>query len=186
MFNEVFEERLPLEVATGLLIALQNSSKLLGPLKSLKPTVLLTTLRKTLSLVTLHRISKMNEFLLPIQANLDADGQNQMWDIGDLPRYTKGYMYVIEIQCIDLTSAPGSVAFVPRHRQRPNLLLPETKITIRVDDALSVPFNSTVSTPQGTRCRRYSSLCASVQPFGRCADAFRADRQSTTTYPVRQ
>ena len=69
MFNEVFEKHLPLEVGTGVLIALQKPSKHLGHLNSLRPIVLLTTLRKTLSLIILHRISdQVNDFLSPNQS----------------------------------------------------------------------------------------------------------------------
>ena len=39
---------------------------------------------------------------------------------------------------------------------------------------------------KGTRCRRYSSLCTSKQPFGRCADVSHADHRPTKTYPARQ
>ena len=61
MFKEVFEKHLPLEVGTGILIAQQKPGKPLGPLKSLRPIMLLT-----LSLITLHRISdQVNDFLSP-------------------------------------------------------------------------------------------------------------------------
>ena len=65
MFNEVSGKHIPLEVGTGA----QKPGKPLGLLKSLRPIVLLTTLLKTLFLITLHRISyKVNDFLSPSQS----------------------------------------------------------------------------------------------------------------------
>ncbi|KAI0233664.1 hypothetical protein LSAT2_016118 [Lamellibrachia satsuma] len=66
MFNEVFEKHILLEVDTWVL---QKPDKPLGPLKSLRPIVLLTILRQTLSLITLHRIAdKVNYFFSPIRS----------------------------------------------------------------------------------------------------------------------
>ena len=63
-FNDVFEKHQPLNVGTGVLIALQEPGKPIGPLKRLRPIVLQTTLRKTLSLITPRRISdKVDDFL---------------------------------------------------------------------------------------------------------------------------
>ncbi|KAK2142347.1 hypothetical protein NP493_4925g00004 [Ridgeia piscesae] len=65
-FNDVFEKHQPLNIGTGVLIALQKPGKPIGPLKNLRPIVLLTILRKTLSLITLQRISdKVVDFLSP-------------------------------------------------------------------------------------------------------------------------
>ena len=56
IFKQALEEQQPLSIGRGVLILLQKSGKPRGPLSSLRPIVLLTALRKTLSLVALNRI----------------------------------------------------------------------------------------------------------------------------------
>ena len=53
LFNQSLEHGQPLELGRGVLILLQKPGKPIGPLPSLRPIVLLTTLRKVLSLVVL-------------------------------------------------------------------------------------------------------------------------------------
>ena len=53
LFNQSLEHGQPLELGRGILILLQKPGKAIGALSSLRPTVLLTTLRKVLSLVVL-------------------------------------------------------------------------------------------------------------------------------------
>jgi hypothetical protein len=56
IFNEMFEKGEDLELGRGTLIVLPKPGKPPGLLSSLRPIVLLTTLRKTLSLIVLQRI----------------------------------------------------------------------------------------------------------------------------------
>ena len=53
LFNQSLEHGQPLELGCGILIMLQKPGKAIGALSSLRPTVLLTTLRKVLSMVVL-------------------------------------------------------------------------------------------------------------------------------------
>ena len=69
IFNDALEHHEPLGLGKGVLILIQKPGKPKGPLTSVRPIVLLTTLRKTLSLVVLSRIApKVDEYLSPSQS----------------------------------------------------------------------------------------------------------------------
>ena len=57
IFNDALENHEPLGLGKGVLVLIQKPGKPKGPLTSVRPIVLLTTLRKTLSLVVLSRIA---------------------------------------------------------------------------------------------------------------------------------
>ena len=160
-FNDVFEKHQPLNV--GVLKALQKPGKPLARPKSLRPIVLLTTLRKTLSLITLQRISdKVNDFFSPSQSGFrrGRSTADVIWGHRWLVAKCQRYKYVIEILAIDLSRAFDTIrrgkflnvlhSFLDTNNVRIiRLLLSETNITVRVDDTLSAPFNTTVGPPQG-------------------------------------
>ena len=178
MFKDVSEKHLPLEACTRVLVALQKPGKLLDHLKSIRPIVPLTNLQKTLFLITLHRRG------------------HRRGHRGFAAKCHR-YIYIFEILSIDLSRAFDTIrrkklldilhSFINTDNivRIIRLLFLETKITVRIDDAMSVPFILTSALHRGTLCRRYSSLCTSKQPFRRCADVFQADHQLTTTYPAR-
>ena len=155
-FNDVFETHQPLNVGTGVLIALQKPGKPLARPKSLRPIVLLTTLRKTLSLIPLQRISdKVDHFFSPSQS-----GFRRGRSTADVIWGHRWLVAKIEILGIDLSRAFDTIrrrkflnvlhSFLDTNNVRIiRLLLSETNITVRVDDALSAPFNTTVGPPQG-------------------------------------
>ena len=69
IFNDALEHHEPLGLGKGVLILIQKPGKPKGPLTSVRPIVLLTTLRKTLSLVVLSRIApKVDNYLSPSQS----------------------------------------------------------------------------------------------------------------------
>jgi hypothetical protein len=65
IYIEMFEKGEDLELSRGTLIVLPKPGKPPGLLSSLRPIVLLTTLRKTLSLIVLQRIQPAVERFLP-------------------------------------------------------------------------------------------------------------------------
>ena len=65
IYNEMFEKEEDLEIGRDTLIVLQKPGKPPGPLSSLRLIVLLTTLRKTLSLIVLQHIRPAVERFLP-------------------------------------------------------------------------------------------------------------------------
>ena len=69
IFSDALEHREPLDIGKGVLILLQKLGKPVGPLTSVRPIVLLSALRKTLSLIVLSRIAtKVYIFLSPSQS----------------------------------------------------------------------------------------------------------------------
>ena len=69
IFNDALEHHEPLDIGKGVLILLQKPGKPVGPLTSVRPIVLLSALRKTLSLIVLSRIAtKVDNFLSPSQS----------------------------------------------------------------------------------------------------------------------
>ena len=64
IFNEAVEPHKHLDIGKRVLILLQKPGKPVGPLRSVRPIVQLSALRKTLSLVVLSRIAtKVDNFL---------------------------------------------------------------------------------------------------------------------------
>ena len=100
-------------------------------------------------------------------SHFGADGQKYMWygDICGMGTYVVTYREVPTIQVRDLNTGYRHFTCVRIRRKKLmdvlhsfidtdnvriiHLLQSETKITVRVDGALSAPFNSTVYTPQG-------------------------------------
>ena len=69
IFNQAIEEGQPLDLGEGVLIPLPKPNKQKGPLTSICPIVLLSTIRKTLYLIVLLRISeRVNAYLDPSQS----------------------------------------------------------------------------------------------------------------------
>ena len=69
IFNDALEHHVPLDIGKGVLILLQKPGKPVGPLTSVRPIVLLSALRKTLSLIVFSRIAtKVDNFLSPSQS----------------------------------------------------------------------------------------------------------------------
>ena len=69
VLNTSFSRHEPLGIGEGLLAALQKPGKPKGPLGSLRPIVLLTIIRKVLSLITLSRArAKFEAYLSDSQA----------------------------------------------------------------------------------------------------------------------
>ena len=74
IFNDALEHHEPLDIGKGVLVLLQKPGKPVGPLTSVRPIVLLSALRKTLSLVVLSRIAtKVDNFLAPSQSGFGED-----------------------------------------------------------------------------------------------------------------
>ena len=74
VLNRVFEEHESLKINSGELIALQKPGKPKGLPKNLRPITLLSTIRKALSIITLHRIRPCTEeYLSHSQSGFRSD-----------------------------------------------------------------------------------------------------------------
>ena len=73
LFNNMFTTHQDLDLGGGTLVPCQKPGKTVGPPGHLRPIVLLTSLRKTLSIIKLGRISsKVSEYLSPTQSGFSA------------------------------------------------------------------------------------------------------------------
>ena len=76
IFNDALEHHESLDTGKGVLILLQKPGKPVGPLTSVRPIVLLSALRKTLSLVVLSIIAtKRGQFPVPTTVRVPARTQ---------------------------------------------------------------------------------------------------------------
>ena len=106
--NDALEHHVPLDIGKGVLILLQKPGKPVGPLTSVRPIVLLSALRKTLSLIVFSRIAtKLDNFLSPSQSGFRR-GRSTVdvvfgykWFCAKAQRQR----LTIEFLCIDLSRA---------------------------------------------------------------------------------
>ena len=106
ILNRVFEEHESLKINSGELIALQGKPK--GPPKNLRPITLLNTIRKALSIITLHRIRPCTEeYLSHRQSGFrpDSSTADVRWAHKWLAAKTKKEDVEIKITGIDMSSA---------------------------------------------------------------------------------
>ncbi|GFR64481.1 very-long-chain enoyl-CoA reductase [Elysia marginata] len=69
IFNDTFEKHQDPNINVGELIAIPKPGKPKGPPKNLRPITLLNTIRKALSIITLHRIGpQVEKYLSPSQS----------------------------------------------------------------------------------------------------------------------
>ncbi len=163
IYNEMFENGQDLELGHGTLIVLPKPGKPPGLLSSLRPIVLLTTLRKTLSLIVLFRIRPAVEQFLPDsqsgfrQYRSTADvvwahkwmiarimkAREELWILGiDMSRAfdtIDRLLLLAELRTIiDEDSWRIVVA-----------LLDHTTLQAKIKNALSEPFETNIGAPQG-------------------------------------
>ena len=108
IFNDALEHHESLDIGKGVLILLQKPGKPVGPLTSVRPIVLLSALRKTLSLVVLSRIAtKVDNFLSPSQSGFRRGRSTADVVFGYRWLCTKAQRQrvTIEFLCIDLSRA---------------------------------------------------------------------------------
>ncbi|GFR67754.1 very-long-chain enoyl-CoA reductase [Elysia marginata] len=80
IFNDTFEKHQDPNINVGELIAIPKPGKPKGPPKNLRPITLLNTIRKALSIITLHRIRpQVEKYLSPSQSGFRPDQVQLMW-----------------------------------------------------------------------------------------------------------
>ena len=113
IFNDAVEHHEHLDIGRRVLILLQKLGKPVGPLTSVRPIVLLSALRKTLSLIVLSRIAtKMDNFLSPSQSGFRR-GRSTADVVFGYSRWlcakAQRQRITIEFLCIDLSRAFGTI-----------------------------------------------------------------------------
>ena len=163
IFNDALEHHEPLDIGKGVLILLQKPGKPVGPLTSVRPIVLLSALRKTLSLVVLSRIAtKVDNFLSPSQSGFrrGRSTADVVFGYRWLCAKAQRQRVTIEFLCIDLSRAFDTIrrdkflevlqSFLDEPELRMiRFLLAATSLEPRLSTGDCHAFASTIGTPQG-------------------------------------
>ena len=163
VLNQSLQQGDELDIGGGTLIALQKDGKPRGPVSSLRPIVLLTALRKMLSIITLNRIrSKVEEFLSPGQSGFrqNRSTTDAVWAHKWLVAAAQKHQIEIEILGIDMTSAFDTIdrqklldntkeVFGDDAWRMTVMLLNNTSLQVNFKKALSAPFLTNIGSPQG-------------------------------------
>jgi hypothetical protein len=161
--NQIFTSNENLGIGEGTLIALHKEGKPRGQMSSLRPIVLLTCLRKTLSTITLARIrGKVEKFLQPTQSGFrpNRSTTDVVWMHKWLIATTQKHKIAIEILGVDMSSAFDAMDRNILLEETRNIfdndewrmiqkLIDGTTLRVRFGNALSKPFETKWGTPQG-------------------------------------
>ena len=163
IFNDALEHHEPLGLGKGVLILIQKPGKPKGPLTSVRPIVLLTTLRKTLSLVVLSRIApKVDDYLSPSQSGFrrGRSTADVLFGYRWLSAKAQRQRVSIEFLGIDLSRAFDTIrrdklldilqTFLDESEMRMiRLLLADTTLEPRLSTGDCHAFATSIGTPQG-------------------------------------
>jgi len=163
IYNKMFERGENLELGSGTLISLQKPGKPPGVLSSLRPIVLLNSLRKTLSLITLQRIrpavenflSKSQSGFRQYRSTSDAVWAHK-WMIARVMKVREE----IHILGIDMSRAFDTINRSKLLNELHNIidadswrlvysLLDKTTLQAKIGHALSAPIETNIGAPQG-------------------------------------
>ena len=163
ILNKALEEHVELDIGVGVLVALQKPGKPKGPVKNLRPVILLPILRKIFSNIVLQRIKpKVDEYLSDSQSAYRQfrSTSDIVWAHRWLTARTQKYNEKIYITGIDMSSAFDTIkrekliqiysSFLNADELRMmRLLLANTTLEVRVEDTITEPFESNIGSPQG-------------------------------------
>ena len=162
--NTTFAKHQPIDVGKGLLIALQKPGKPKGPVKNLRPIILLPIIRKIMSTILLQRTKvKVNEYLSPSQSAYRPSRSTSdiVWAHRWLLAKAQTVDTTLYITGIDMSSAFDTVdrekllniieTFMDEDQVRmTRLLLSNTTLEIKMNgDVTTEPFTSNTGSPQG-------------------------------------
>ena len=165
IINSAFEEHLPIDaVGQGTLIALPKPKKPPGPPANLRPIVLLNSIRKILSNVTLYRIrDKIDRFtgayqsgfkrgrscadIVWAQRMLVSVVMSKHWDFHKMGiDMSRAFDTIKRLKILDVLKLAGCNEDDLRLVR---LLLADTKLTVRVKSVHSAVFETSIGSPQG-------------------------------------
>ena len=163
IFNDALEHHEPLDIGKGVVILLQKPGKPVCPLTSVRPIVLPSALRKTLSLIVLSRIpTKVDNFLSPSQSGFrrGRSTADVVFGYRWLCAKAQRQRIIIEFLCIDLSRAFDTIrrdkllevlqSFLDEPELRMiRFLLAATSLEPRLSTVDSHTFASTIGTIQG-------------------------------------
>jgi len=163
LYTTAISEDKPMSIGHGALIPLQKPGKVRGPPANLRPIVLLTVLRKVLSLVTLIRIRPaVNQYLSPNQSGFRSKRSTSdvVWSYRWLAARCQKFKESFHVLGIDMSKAFDTIS-----RQRLldvlttflaadevsmiSYLLRHTTLEVRLPGFKGEVFNTNRGTPQG-------------------------------------
>ena len=151
-------------IGEGILTPLQKPGKTKGPVKSLRPLMLLNGSRKILSLITLHRISKkIDTYTGPWQAAYKngRSCSDLVWSKRMLISVVKNKQWEFSEMGIDMSAAFDTIrrstilgllkdaGCTDDEVRLVRYLLSNTKLRVRVNNDMSVEFESSLGAFQG-------------------------------------
>ena len=165
VLNQSFYKHEPIGVGEGILAPLQKPGKVKGPLSNIRPIVLLTLLRKVLSLITLGRCRDKFEVFLSFSQAAFRMGRStsdilwaHRWLIAKVIRYHKAF-YILGLdmsRAFDtilrdklLVILRDDVCLKDDELRMCQMLLADTTLSVRFENVLADPFTTTIGTPQG-------------------------------------
>ena len=165
IINTIFEQHITLEaLGKGILVALPKPGKPLGPLTSLRPIVLLNSVRKIVSIITLQRIRpKVDAFtgasqsgfkqgrscadIIWVQRMLISVVLTRHWDFHKMDiDMSHAFDTINREKIVDVLSLAGCETDDLRLAC---ILLAGTNITVCVMLSWSAWFETTIGSPQG-------------------------------------
>ena len=163
IFNDALQHHELLDIGKGVLILVQKPGKPTGPLTSLRPIVLLSVLRKTLSLIVLSRIApKVDEYLSSSQSGFrkGRSTADVVFGYRWLCAKAQRHRVTVEFLGIDLSRAFDTIrrdklldtlqTFVDESELRMiRFLLADTSLQPRLSTGDCLAFATTIGTPQG-------------------------------------
>ena len=165
ILNESYSLHKSVDIGDGILRALQKPGKPAGPLANLRPIVLLSLLRKVLSLIVLRRIrDKVDNYLSASQAGFRRGRSTAdiIWAYRWLAAKATRYHKWIFILGLDMSRAFDTIdrsKLMEILRDEVKLdedalrlcqsLLADTNLKVKLGESLSEAFLTTIGTPQG-------------------------------------
>ena len=161
--NNIFEKHEDLHLGEGILVALQKPGKTKGPVKNLRPVILLPIIRKIVSNIVLNRIQpKVDQYLSKSQAAYKRGRSTSdivfahKWLLARVQKYEEE----IRVTGIDMTAAFDTIIrqellditneFLDEDENRLiRILLSNTKLTIKSNKVEARQFESNIGSPQG-------------------------------------
>ena len=163
IFNEALQQHDTLDIGKGVLVLLHKPGKPVRPLTSLRPIVLLSALRKTLSIIVLSRIApKVDHYLSPSQSGFrrGRSTADVVFGYRWLCAKPQRQRSSVEFLGIDLSRAFDTVrrdklmvilqSFLDESEVRMiRFLLAATSLEPRLSTEECLAFATTIGTPQG-------------------------------------
>ena len=162
ILNQIFEQGEDIELGRSTLIVLTKPGKPPDLLSSLRPIVLLNTIRKTLSRITLNRIRPIVErFLSPSQSGFRRNSSTSdvvwadKWMIARIMK-VREELNILDIDMsrdFDTINRPKLLAELPNIIDNDcwrmvKKLLENTSLQAKIGRALSNPFETNIGAPQ--------------------------------------